>query len=31
MGDLHWKPIAKGPITLAKAFRDDPVTYPGPD
>jgi hypothetical protein len=30
MGDLHWKPIVKGPITLAKAFKDDPVTYPGP-
>ena len=30
MGDLHWKPIAKGPITLSKAFNDDPVTYPGP-
>jgi len=20
----------KGPITLSKAFNDDPVTYPGP-
>lgn len=29
MGDVHWKPIAKGPITLAKAFNDDPVSYPG--
>lgn len=27
----HWKSIAKGPITLAKAFNEDPVTYPGPD
>lgn len=30
LGELHWKPIAKGPITLAKAFDDNPVTYPGP-
>jgi hypothetical protein len=27
---IHWKTIAKGPITLAKAFKEDPVTYPGP-
>ena len=27
---VHWKTIAKGPITLAKAFQEDPVTYPGP-
>lgn len=26
----HWKAIAKGPITLGKAFNDDPVSYPGP-
>jgi hypothetical protein len=26
-----WKAVAKGPITLAKAFNDRPVTYPGPD
>ena len=26
----HWKTIAKGPITLAKAFNEKPVTYPGP-
>jgi hypothetical protein len=25
----HWKAIAKGPITLAKAFDEHPVTYPG--
>ena len=31
LGSLHFKTIAKGPITLAKAFNDDPVTYPGPD
>jgi hypothetical protein len=27
----HWKLIAKGPFTLARAFNDNPVTYPGPD
>ena len=31
IGDLHWKPIVKGPITLSEAFKDDPVTYPGPN
>lgn len=33
MGHLdvdHWKAIARGPITLAKAFNEHPVTYPGP-
>lgn len=25
---LHWKMIARGPITLAKAYNDDPPTYP---
>jgi len=30
LGDHHWKTIAKGPISLAKAFNDNPVTYPGP-
>lgn len=30
LGDMRWKPIAKGPITLAKAFNDNPVSYPGP-
>jgi hypothetical protein len=27
----HWQLIAKGPITLAKAFNENPPTYPGPD
>lgn len=27
----HWQKIAKGPITLAEALNEDPVTYPGPD
>jgi hypothetical protein len=26
----HWKDIARGPITLAKALNQDPVSYPGP-
>ena len=26
----HWKMIARGPITLAKAYNDHPVTIPGP-
>jgi hypothetical protein len=29
-GDLQWKMIARGPITLVKAFNDKPVSYPGP-
>jgi hypothetical protein len=28
--DLHLKTIAGGPITLVRAYNDDPVTYPGP-
>jgi hypothetical protein len=24
----HWKMIAKGPITLARALEEHPVTYP---
>jgi len=30
-GDMRWKSIAKGPVTLIKAFNEKPVTYPGPD
>jgi hypothetical protein len=33
VGDLdssHWRLIARGPITLAEALNDDPVSYPGP-
>jgi len=26
----HWKKIAWGPFTLAKAYNDYPPTYPGP-
>jgi hypothetical protein len=25
----HWKTIARGPITLAKAVKEDPATVPG--
>ena len=27
---LHWKAVAWGPVTLAKAFNEKPVSYPGP-
>jgi hypothetical protein len=26
----HWKVIARGPLTLAESFEDNPVSYPGP-
>jgi hypothetical protein len=29
--DMSFKKIARGPITMAKALDQDPVTYPGPD
>lgn len=29
--DLHFKPIIYGPITLADALNDHPMSYPGPD
>jgi len=28
LDDLHWKAIARGPLTLAEAFEEDPVTVP---
>ena len=31
LGDMHLNAIVRGPITMAKAFNDAPVTYPGPD
>lgn len=34
LGDLdsaHWKVIAKGPISLARAYNENPPTYPGPN
>jgi hypothetical protein len=30
LDDMRAKTIARGPIVLAKAFNDKPVTYPGP-
>ena len=27
--DMHFKTIARGPISLVKGFTDDPVTVPG--
>jgi hypothetical protein len=29
-GNMHFKSIAKGPITMVHAFNNKPVTYPGP-
>ena len=31
LGDMHLRTIVRGPIAMAQAFNDDPVTYPGPD
>ena len=34
LGELnlrHWEKIAWGPVTLADALSEHPVTYPGPD
>jgi hypothetical protein len=28
IGDLRWKGVARGPLTLVEAFNDDPVTLP---
>jgi hypothetical protein len=28
LDELHWKAVARGPITLVKAFDEKPVTYP---
>ena len=30
-GDLRWKKVIRGPITLIEAFNDDPVTIPTQD
>jgi hypothetical protein len=30
LGDHRLKTIAKGPISLAKAYNENPPTYPGP-
>ena len=26
----HWQLVAKGPLTLAKAYNEQPPSYPGP-
>jgi hypothetical protein len=31
LGEMRWKTIARGPISLVRAFNDHPVSYPGPD
>ena len=31
VGDMHFKTIAKGPISLVRAINDNPVSYPGPN
>ena len=28
--DIHLKAVARGPITLVKAYNEHPITYPGP-
>ena len=30
-GDMHFKTIAKGPISLVRAYNEYPVSVPGPD
>jgi hypothetical protein len=30
LDEFHLRQIARGPITLAKALDDKPVSYPGP-
>ena len=30
-GNMHWKTIARGPISMVHAFKEYPVTYPGPE
>ena len=31
LDDVHLKRVALGPITLVRAFNDQPVNYPGPN
>jgi len=31
VGNMHFKSIAKGPITLIHAINENPVNYPGPN
>ncbi len=30
LGSHRWETIAKGPISLAKAYKEAPPSYPGP-
>ena len=30
VGNMHFRAIAMGPITLVHAINNNPVTYPGP-
>ena len=30
LGEMRPKPILLGPLTMARAFNDAPVSYPGP-
>jgi hypothetical protein len=29
LDDLHWKGVARGPLTLVEALNEDPVHVPG--
>ena len=31
LDDIRFKTVIRGPITMAKAFNDAPVSYPGPN
>jgi hypothetical protein len=31
LDDMHFKTIARGPISLIKGFNENPVSYPGPN
>jgi hypothetical protein len=31
LGEMRFKTILRGPISLVHAFNENPVTYPGPD
>jgi hypothetical protein len=31
LGEMRFKTILRGPISLVRAFNENPVTYPGPN
>ena len=31
LDDMRFKTVIRGPLTMAKAFNDAPVSYPGPN